>query len=138
MIEDAGFRAIFEHALDPMLVADDQANYVDANPAACALFRLSREEICTHRVVDFAPAEGRAVFDAVWQSFLEAGDQQGEYILQLADGATRWVEFSATANVLSTRDSTCRSSATSASASAWKPNARSSSPRSRRWPSPTR
>jgi diguanylate cyclase (GGDEF)-like protein/PAS domain S-box-containing protein len=100
MIADAGFRAIFELALDPMLVADDQARYVDANPAACAFFALSREELCTRRVVDFAPAEAKAEFDAVWQAFLGAGNQRGEYVLELPDGRSCHIEFSATANVL--------------------------------------
>ena len=42
---DAGFRAIFVHALDPMLVADNDARYVDANPAACEWLGLSIEEL---------------------------------------------------------------------------------------------
>ncbi len=97
---DAGFRALFEGALDPMLLADDDARYVDADSAACAFLGLSRAEICSLRVVDLAPEPARAVFDQVWQAFLQDGEQQGEYRLQLPDGRIRDIEFSATAEVL--------------------------------------
>src|SRR5579875_620523 len=99
MASDGGFQAIFEGALDPMLLADDDARYVDANPAACAFFGLSRTELCALRVADFAPEEARASFEAVWQSFLHEGKQRGEYTLQLPDGRVCEIEFSATANV---------------------------------------
>ena len=33
-------RAVFDGALDAMLLADDEGTYVDANPAACELFAL--------------------------------------------------------------------------------------------------
>lgn len=100
VMSDADFRAMFEGALDPMLLADDDARYVDANPAACSFFRLSRAEICSRRVVDFAPEPARAEFDWVWKLFLRDGTQQGEYTLELPDGRICDVEFSATADVL--------------------------------------
>lgn len=99
-MSDAGFQAIFERALDPMLVADDDARYVDANPAALEFFGLSREELCTRRVVDFAPPAAEAEFDAVWSLFLHEGKQRGDYQLQMPDGRICDIEFSATANVL--------------------------------------
>jgi diguanylate cyclase (GGDEF)-like protein/PAS domain S-box-containing protein len=97
---DDGFRALFEGALDSMLLADDDARYVDANPAACVFLGLSRAEIRRLRVVDFAPEPAKAVFDQVWQAFLQEGKQQGDYQLVLPDGRVRDVEFSATADVL--------------------------------------
>jgi diguanylate cyclase (GGDEF)-like protein/PAS domain S-box-containing protein len=99
-MSDAGFQAIFEHALDPMLMADDDARYLDANPAACEFFGLSRAQLCTRRVVDFAPPEAKADFDTVWKLFLREGKQRGEYQLQMPDGRLCDIEFSATANVL--------------------------------------
>ena len=99
-MSDISFEAIFEHALDPMLVADDDARYVDANPAACELFGLSRAQLCTHRVVDFAPPQAKAQFDTVWKRFLRDGKQRGDYQLQMPDGRICDIEFSATANVV--------------------------------------
>src|SRR5690349_16426234 len=40
----AAFDAVFASALDPMLIADDEGRYVDANPAACALLGKSLEQ----------------------------------------------------------------------------------------------
>jgi len=39
------YRLIFENAGEAIFLADDSFRYVDANPAACALFGYSREEI---------------------------------------------------------------------------------------------
>jgi HTH-type transcriptional regulator, bacterioopsin transcriptional activator and related proteins len=77
-MSDDGFYAIFEYSLDPMLVAADDARYIDANPAACEFFGLSRAELCARRVVDFAPPAAKAQFDAVWKLFLRAGQPRGE------------------------------------------------------------
>jgi diguanylate cyclase (GGDEF)-like protein/PAS domain S-box-containing protein len=96
---DGGFRAIFEGALDPMLLADDDGRYIDANPAACALFGLSRDELCGRRVADFTLEAARPQFPLVWSAFLSEGRQRGEYTLQMLDGHRCEVEFSATANV---------------------------------------
>src|SRR5262249_7516803 len=38
-------QALFDTSLDAILMADDQARYVDANPAACALLGYDREEL---------------------------------------------------------------------------------------------
>lgn len=99
LLSDDGFRAIFDGSLDPMLLADDDARYVDANPAACTFLGLEREELLARRVIDFTPEEARAEFSAVWKRFLLEGKQRGEYGLHLPDGRLCDVEFSATANV---------------------------------------
>jgi PAS domain S-box-containing protein len=90
--------AVFDEALDAMLLTDDDGAYVAANPAACALFGLPREELLRRRVVDFA-APG---FDAAaaWAEFRRAGRIKGEFRLLRPDGAFRDLEFSATADVL--------------------------------------
>jgi diguanylate cyclase (GGDEF)-like protein/PAS domain S-box-containing protein len=98
-MSEVGFGAIFEAALDPMLLADNDARYIDANQAACAFFGLSRTELCTLGVVDFTPEKARAEFSAVWNLFLFEGKQRGEYALQMPDGRICEIEFSATAHI---------------------------------------
>lgn len=49
---DAGYRALFEHAADAVLVADDSGVYLDANPAA-RMFGVDRDELIGRRVADF-------------------------------------------------------------------------------------
>jgi two-component system cell cycle sensor histidine kinase/response regulator CckA len=92
------FRAIFEGALDALLLADDDRVYVDANPAACELFGVPREEIVGRRVEDFSDGVPNDVI-AGWTAFLSAGRQEGEFALLRPDGGRRDTEFRATANV---------------------------------------
>jgi PAS domain S-box-containing protein len=41
------FRALFDSALDAMVLVGDNRNFLDANPAACHLFALSRDRLLT-------------------------------------------------------------------------------------------
>ena len=93
-------RASFEHALDAMLLADDERRYTDANPAACSLLDLPYEEVVSRRLDDFVPEEARPSLDGAWRDFLDSGTQSGELELLVADGSRRMVEFRATARVL--------------------------------------
>lgn len=93
-------RASFEHALDAMLVADDERRYVDANPAACSLLGLPYAELVSRRLDDFVPPEARSSLDAAWSEFLESGVQDGQFELLAADGSLLKLEFRAKAHVL--------------------------------------
>ncbi len=90
-------RAIFDGALDAMLLANDDGEYVDANPAACTLFGLSRGQLIGRGILEFAAPgyDGLAVHDA----FQELGQMRGQFPLQRADGARRILDYSAVANV---------------------------------------
>ena len=92
------FRAIFNGAMDAMTITDDTAQYVDANPAACQLFGLSKEELLKAKISDFN--EPGIDFAPIWQHFLEQGQFAGEYRLHRFDGTVRDVEFSASANFI--------------------------------------
>src|SRR5687768_10455687 len=90
-------RAIFDGALDAMLLADDAGRYVDVNPAACELFGLPREQLLGHTPADFA-APG---YDgtAHYQTFLQTGRMSGQFPLLRFDGQLRTLEFNAVASV---------------------------------------
>jgi PAS domain S-box-containing protein len=94
------FRAVFDNALEAMLIADDQGNYVDANPAACELFGVSKAELLASNLTRFVEP-GRALEVAqAWRAFLDAGEQQGLFQLYRADGEVRELEYNARANIL--------------------------------------
>ncbi len=90
-------RAIFDGALDAILLADDQGRYVDANPAACALFGMGRDQLVGRSVADFADptydAEGAA------RELREKGLLRGRFRLCRPDGVKRTLDFSAVTNV---------------------------------------
>ncbi len=89
-------RGIFDGALEAMLLADDTGRYVDANPAAYALFGLSRELLLEHSSHEFsAPARESDAY----RVFREVGQVEGQISLVRPDGSRRTVEYSAVANV---------------------------------------
>jgi len=92
---DQAFRAIFEGALDAILIADDSGCYIAANEAAGALLGLPKEAVLGRSVEEFVDSG-----DEEFAQFLEHGELTGKIALHGADGAVRLAEFSATANIL--------------------------------------
>jgi two-component system cell cycle sensor histidine kinase/response regulator CckA len=92
------FRAVFDGAMDAMLLVDDEGTYMDVNPAACELFGLRREDLVGRRAEEFAEhangiAEGRARFH-------QSGRLAGRFALIRRDGLRRDTDFHSTANIL--------------------------------------
>jgi PAS domain S-box-containing protein len=93
-------RALFDSTLDAILIANDDSEYTEANPAACRMLGVDRNELLGSRLDDFVPeAEGEMARSA-WREFLERGSMQGEFRLRRADGTIRIAEFSAKAGFL--------------------------------------
>ncbi|MBD0338240.1 MAG: PAS domain S-box protein [Thermoleophilia bacterium] len=92
------FRALFDTALDAIVLADDDARCIDANPAACELFGV--ECMVGMALADVLAPSHRASAPAVWSDFLARGEHRGELELTLANGAPRRLELSARANFL--------------------------------------
>ena len=92
------FESLFEHALDAVLIANDDRQYVDANPAASELIGIERELILGRRVEDFFEVvENRAVPEA-WSAFQKEGAQTGICRVHRPDSSTRFASFRAKAN----------------------------------------
>jgi PAS domain S-box-containing protein len=90
-------RRIFDGALDAMLLADDGGRYVDANPAACELFGLSRAQLLGRSIAEFAaPGYDGA---SAYRTFQEHGHMRDRFPLQRSDGSRRILDFSAVAGV---------------------------------------
>jgi two-component system, cell cycle sensor histidine kinase and response regulator CckA len=100
-------RAVWDSALDAMLVADDEGRYVDANPAACALFGRSREELLSSTVRDVVETT-----DLQWRAFRERGYGAGESTIVRPDGERRRIEETRLADVLPGRHLTVLRDAT--------------------------
>jgi PAS domain S-box-containing protein len=91
-------RAIFDGALDAMLLADDSGTYQDANPAACALLGIEREKLLGRNITEFVSSKGEHA--RARRKFLRDGQMRGQIQLLRPDGETRDVEYSSTANIL--------------------------------------
>ncbi|MGQ4650499.1 PAS domain S-box protein [Lyngbya aestuarii] len=94
------FRAVFDSTLDGIVISDDNGCYVDANPAACALFGLPLEQIRGCPMTMFVEPSQVLETQELWQSFLSQGQMRHEFCLHLPDSTRREVECSARANFL--------------------------------------
>ncbi|MEO8199968.1 MAG: PAS domain S-box protein [Gemmatimonadota bacterium] len=92
------FRALFDSALDSMVLVGDDRRFLDANPAACELFRLPRETLLTQVIDRFCPPDFPVT--ERWTSFIEDGEFKGDFVLLLDSRTRREVELSARAHVL--------------------------------------
>jgi PAS domain S-box-containing protein len=97
------FRSLFENTLDAILIADDTGEYIGANDAACDIFGVSLERLLGSKVEDFVRPGERHQIRLAWQSFLEQGEQEGEFPLYRPDGEMRHLEFKAKAGFLPRR-----------------------------------
>ena len=70
---ESQFRALFENALDAVLIADDGGAYVDANPAACSLLGVSYDEVIGRTISDFTEQDAKAETPRIWEQFLKEG-----------------------------------------------------------------
>ncbi len=97
------FRAVFDSTLDGILIADENGCYVDANPAACALFGLPKEQIVGRQALRFTEPEQAQDAEHDWQRFSAHDQMHGEFRCHLTNSTTREVEYSVIANFLPDR-----------------------------------
>ncbi|MEK7672010.1 MAG: PAS domain S-box protein, partial [Bacteroidota bacterium] len=95
----AKLQALFDNALEAILLVDDEARYVDANPAACALLGYSREELLRMTVWDITPLPNYELGHKLWSEFIATGDQTGEYRLRRKDGTSIDAEYRAVSSI---------------------------------------
>ncbi len=94
----ARLTSVFEHALNAILLADDQGRYLDANPAACGLLGRTRDQVLASTMYDVMAVSTPAA-QAAWGTFLVQGTATGQVSLLLPDGSTRLARFSAVAHI---------------------------------------
>jgi two-component system, cell cycle sensor histidine kinase and response regulator CckA len=90
------FAATFERSVVPMFVADDDRRLTDLNDAAVELLGVSRDDAIGATIDGLLPGED---VPALWEHFMEVGMLSAETSLRRPDGAQRWIDFVATADV---------------------------------------
>ena len=98
--DDEALWAIFSQSRNPMLLADDDRRYVNANPAALALLGYDLTTLRTMRIDDITIPEYRPFLDDIWGAFLERGGSIGRFAVLRSDGTRVDIEFNATADVV--------------------------------------
>jgi PAS domain S-box-containing protein len=89
--------AVFDHALEGMVLADDDGRYVAVNRAAAAMLGYEPEDLLGRSVVDIVAPPVDAV--SVFEEFVASGRSLLELELLRSDGTTVTVEAMAVANV---------------------------------------
>ena len=92
--------ALFQNALDAILLIDDEARYVDANAAATELLGYSREELLALTAADVIPAGWEDEAGEAVRAFAERGRYAGDYRVRRKDGTVRDADFRSVANIL--------------------------------------
>jgi formate hydrogenlyase transcriptional activator len=100
---DLLFRAVLYHPSQPILIADSNRTYLDANSGAGRLLGQPRDQIIGRKIDDFAEPSFRPQIDELWRDFLARGEQEGTLPLVGPDGSVRQVEYTAKGNVLPVR-----------------------------------
>jgi PAS domain S-box-containing protein len=93
------FSALFEEALDGVLLCDDTGRFLDANPATCRILGLGRDELIGHSMDDLLAPEMIELAAAAQTEFLRVGHAVGEFPLVPRDGTPIVVEYSSKANI---------------------------------------
>jgi PAS domain S-box-containing protein len=95
---EARFRAVFNATQDAVMLADDEGNCVDANPAAARLFGLPAANLIGARIDQFM---GQGFdFAEVWAKFMQQGRFQGERQFGRAEGTAVTVDWEGIASIL--------------------------------------
>ena len=90
---DADFRAVFTHALEPMVIVDTMTTLLDVNEAAARLAGRSREELIGRRLTEFVSESGRPTMERLVEQLEVVTRQTGEMPVDLPDGREALVEF---------------------------------------------
>lgn len=97
---EARFRAVFDRALDALVMLADDGRFLAANPAAGTLLGVPASGLPGAEMLDFAAPRQRRALRRAWQQLLARGEDAGTLELVRADGTRRRVEYAASAHVV--------------------------------------
>ena len=93
-------QALFDHAIDAIVLADDEGRYLGVNPAVCSLTGYSRGELLGMRAADLATADQEPAGAATqFDQFSQAGTRSGTFALRHRDGHVVETEYRAVSNI---------------------------------------
>src|SRR5262249_33744758 len=95
---DCEFSSIFHSALGGILILDNDARWLDGNPAAAHILRVDRTRIVGANIGTFFI--DTAAFELKWRAFLQSKNHRGSAHLQAGDGTTVIVDLAGAADYL--------------------------------------
>jgi PAS domain S-box-containing protein len=94
------YKGLFENALEGIFFLDDASNIIDANPAACAIYGISKREFMKLKVKNIFPHKSAEESDHIWRNFVKTGLLTGLYKYQQKSGVIRYIDFKAKTSFL--------------------------------------
>ena len=91
---EAKFKAVFEQALDGIMLFDEHMNVLDANPAACRSFDNDCELLAGHPLTDFVPAASVRTLVEMDRELALTGAWRGVFSIMRRDGRLVPLEWS--------------------------------------------
>jgi PAS domain S-box-containing protein len=94
------YKGLFENALEGIFIIDQQSRIIDANPAACKIYGIKKDEFLKLSVKDIFPHKTKEESGAIWEDFLTVGYISGLYKFKLKSGEFNYIDFKARTNFL--------------------------------------
>ena len=92
------YKSVFDSTLDGILILDDHAICLEANPAALTLFGTNHDELVGQSIEKFFASAGD--FAEAWNRFLDRKSEHRETRVWRGDGEMIFVEYTAKAHYL--------------------------------------
>lgn len=94
------YKGLFDNAIEGILIVDNEGKIVDANPAACKIYRFKKEQMLKMFVKDIFPHKSAEEADLIWKEFLRNGYLDGFYKYKLNNDDVRYLDFKVRANFI--------------------------------------
>lgn len=93
------FKNIFEHAMDAIVIWDDNAKIINGNPAASRLFEVNPGEMTSYNLLDFTVCNPKEL-NRIFSIFMEKGEIREELMFQMPNGQRKQLEFTSKKHVI--------------------------------------
>jgi PAS domain S-box-containing protein len=97
---EATMRALFDAAIDAIVLIDSGGRFISANPAASVLLGYTQQEFLAITVEDLAPPGKKEATSAIWNAAKIGESVRGEFTIKKKDAEIREVEYAMVANML--------------------------------------
>jgi PAS domain S-box-containing protein len=94
------YKGLFENAIEGIFILNDDSAIIDANPAACTIYGISKKEFLKLKVKNIFPHKSAEEADQIWNNFLKTGFLTGLYKYQQKSGSIRYIDFKAKTSFL--------------------------------------
>ena len=95
----ARLQALFDHAVDGIILFDDDGRIVDANRAVCAWTGYATEELAAMTMAHLVPTAYRDRYEQGWASFRTDQQGRGSLPIRQRDGGVVHVEYQSVAGI---------------------------------------